>query len=128
MPLSYASFHITPCPPGLQTGVNGSATTHLPTSELTAGTRGWGFIKQNYSMQNKINTLQKKKQQDILVLFRDKTCSKSRKFDRPRPNHSFFSQSELMRSWLFFAALVMIATGVMHCFPNNLKYKNSLAL
>jgi len=33
-----------------------------------------------------------------------------------------------MRSWLFFAALVMIATGVMHCFPYSLKYKNSLAL
>lgn len=34
----------------------------------------------------------------------------------------------MIRSWLFFAELVMIATGVMHCFPYNLKYKNSLAL
>lgn len=54
------------------------------------------------------------------------TCSKIWKLDLPLPNHPSLSQRETMRSWLFFAELVIIATGVMHCFPYNLKNKNSL--
>lgn len=55
------------------------------------------------------------------------TCSKSWKLDLPLPNHLSLSHRETMCSWLFFAGLVIIATGVMHCCPYNLKYKNSLA-
>jgi len=56
-----------------------------------------------------------------------RTCSKSWKVDRPLPNHESLSHREVTCLWLFFAELVIIATGVIHCLLYNLKYKNSLA-
>lgn len=42
-PLSEASFHMTPWPPGLLKGLNGLVTNHCPSSAPTTGTRGWKF-------------------------------------------------------------------------------------
>lgn len=128
MPLSWASFQITPCPPGLHTGENGLLTSHCPSSALTVGTRGWW--SKNYKLtlitMNKTNKVARNRTHQCN--FQHKTCSKSWKLDRSLPNQLSLSQREVIRSWLFLAELVIMATGVIHCFPYILKYKNSLAL
>lgn len=56
-PLSWANFHITPWPPGLETGSKGLLTIQFPSSAATAGTRGYNSQtkSQNAATNDEIN-------------------------------------------------------------------------